>query len=56
MENFPRKARWASGGHMTKAPATITYTSIVSCETICIAHLTAALNDLKVKIGDALNA
>jgi hypothetical protein len=41
---------------MTKAPATITYASIVSRETICIAFLMAALNDLNVKVGDVLNA
>ena len=41
---------------MTKAPATITYTSVVSCETVRIALLMAALNDLNVKVGDVLNA
>jgi hypothetical protein len=41
---------------MTKAPATITYASVVFRETVCIALLLAALNDLNVKVGDALNA
>jgi hypothetical protein len=42
---------------MTKAPATITYASVVvSCETVRIALLMAALNDLNVKVGDVLNA
>ncbi len=41
---------------MTKAPATITYVSVVSRETICIALLMAALNDLNIKVGDVLNA
>jgi hypothetical protein len=41
---------------MTKAPATITYASVVSRETVCIAPLMAALNDLNVKVGDVLNA
>jgi hypothetical protein len=41
---------------MTKAPATITYASVVSRETIRIALLMAALNDLNVKVGDVLNA
>ncbi len=41
---------------MTKAPATITYVSVVSCETVHIALMLAALNDLKVKAGDVLNA
>jgi hypothetical protein len=33
MEDFRCKARLVAGGHMTKAPATITYASVVSCET-----------------------
>ena len=56
MENFRRKARLVAGGHKTKAPATITYASVVSCETVRIALLLTALNDLKVKVGDVLNA
>ncbi len=56
MEDFRCKARLVSGGHMTKAPATITYASVVSRETMLIALLMAALNDLNVKVGDVLNA
>jgi hypothetical protein len=41
---------------MTKAPAIITYASVVSWETVCIALSMAALNDLNVKVGDVLNA
>jgi hypothetical protein len=41
---------------MAKAPATITSVSVVSHETVCIALLLAALNDLNVKVGDVLNA
>jgi hypothetical protein len=41
---------------MTKAPATITYASVVPRETVCIAFLLAALNDLNVKVGGVLNA
>ncbi len=41
---------------MTKAPVTITYASVVSRETVRIALLIAALNDLNVKVGDVLNA
>ncbi len=55
MEDFRCKARLVAGGHMTKAPATITYASIVSRETVHIALLMAALNDLNVKVGDVLN-
>jgi hypothetical protein len=56
MEDFSCKARLVAGGHMTKAPATITYASVVSGETICIALLMAALNDPNVKVGEVLNA
>ena len=41
---------------MTKAPATITYASMMSRETVRIALMTAALNDLEVKLGDILYA
>ncbi len=56
MEDFRCKAKLVAGGHITKAPATITYASVVSRKTICIAFLMAALNDLHVKVGDVLNA
>ncbi len=56
MEDFRRKARLAAGGHRTEAPATITYASVVSRETVHIALLMAALNDLEVKVGDVLNS
>jgi hypothetical protein len=41
---------------MTKAPATFTYVSVVSRETICIALLMASLNNLNAKVEDVLNA
>ncbi len=56
MEDFRRKARLVAGGHLTKAPATITYASVVSCETVCLALTFASLNDLEVKVGNVLNA
>jgi hypothetical protein len=52
MEDFRRKARLVAGGHMTEAPPTITYASVVSRETVCLALTIAALNDLKVEVGD----
>ncbi len=45
-----------AGGHRTEAPATITYASVVSHETVHLALTIASLNDLKVKVGDVLNA
>ena len=41
---------------MTKAPAAVTYASIVYCEMVCIALTILALSDLQVKCGDILNA
>ncbi len=45
-----------AGGHQTKAPATITYASVVSCETVRLALTIVSLNDCKVKVGDFLNS
>ncbi len=56
MEDFRRKARLVAGGHLTKAPATITYASVVSHKTVRIVHMLAALNYLEVKAGNVLNA
>ena len=56
MEDFRRKARFVAGGHMTDAPATLTYASVVSRETVRIALTLAALNDLEVKTADIENA
>ena len=51
MEDFRQKARLVVGGHMTKAPATITYTSVVSIETVRIALMVATLNDLGLSLA-----
>ena len=56
MEDFRCKARPVAGGRRTEAPATITYASVVSLETVRLAPTIAALNDLEVKVGDVLNA
>jgi Reverse transcriptase (RNA-dependent DNA polymerase) len=56
MENFRRKVWYLGGGHATEAPASLTYASVVSRESMRIALTMAALNDLEVKIGDVENA
>ena len=56
MEDFRRKAWLVAGGHMTETPATLTYASVVSRESVRIALTLAALNDLEVKTGDIENA
>jgi hypothetical protein len=55
MEDFRQKARLVTGGHWTKAPATIAYASVVSHEIVFLALTIASLNDLEVKVGDVLN-
>ena len=55
-ENFRRKARMVAGGHMTDAPATLTYSSVVSRDSVRIALTIAALNDLQVLACDIQNA
>jgi hypothetical protein len=45
-----------AGGHTTEAPASLTYASVISTESVRIALTMAALNDLEVKIGDVENA
>ena len=56
MEDFRRKARYVAQGNNTEAPATLTYASVVSRESVRIALTLAALNDLEVKTGDIQNA
>ena len=55
MEDFRQKTRLVARGHMTKAPTTITCASVVSRETVRIALMIVALNDLEVKLYDILN-
>ena len=55
-ENFRRKARMVAGGHTTETPAVLTYSSVVSRDSVRIALTIAALNDLKVLTCDIQNA
>ena len=54
--DFTRKARLVARGDMTAPPSTLTYSSVVSRESIRIAFLIAALNDLDVLMFDVGNA
>ena len=56
MDGFARKYRMVAGGHMTEAPKTLTYASVVSRESVRIILTMAALNDLEVKAADIQNA
>ena len=55
-EDFCQKGQLVAGGYTAEAPATITYASVVSRETVCIALFLAVLMGLEVKIGDKENA
>jgi hypothetical protein len=54
--DLTRKARYVAGGHLTDPPTSMTYASVVSRESVRIAFLIAALNNLEVVSGDIGNA
>ena len=51
-----RKARYVAGGHQTEPTKDITFASVVSRDSIRIAFLVAALNDLNVLCADISGA
>ena len=55
-EGFRRKARWVANGHLTETPSAVTYSTVVSRDSVRIMLLVAALNDLDVQGGDIQNA
>jgi hypothetical protein len=54
--DFTRKARLVAGGHMTDTPSYLTYSSVVSRDSVRIALMIAALNDLDILAADVGNA
>ncbi len=54
--DFTRKARFVARGHRAEAPKSITCSSVVSRDSICIAFLLAALNELDILAADIGNA
>ena len=55
-ENFRHKVRLIAGGHMTDTPNTLTYSSVVSRDSVRIVLTIVALNDLSVMACDIQNA
>jgi len=55
-ENFRRKARLVAGGHKTGVPSSITYSSVVSRDSVRICLTLAALNGLDVLSCDIKGA
>ena len=51
-ENFRRKARLVGGGHKTATLASITYSSVVSSDSVKIALIIAALNNMDILARD----
>jgi hypothetical protein len=49
-------ARYCADGHKTGAPASVSYSTVVSCDSVCILLMIAALNDLDILGADVQNA
>ena len=56
MNGLAWKAQLVAGGHTTDTPSSITYSSVVSRDSVRIVFLVAALNDLDVMSVDIGNA
>jgi hypothetical protein len=54
--DFTRKARFVAGGHMTDPPTYLTYSSVVARDSVHLAFLIAALNDIDLLAKDIGNA
>ena len=55
-EHFRRKARYCADRHKTGAPASVTYSTVVSRDSVRILLTIAALNGLNVLGADVQNA
>lgn len=55
-ENFRQKARYCADGHKIGAPASITYSTVVSRDSVRILLTIAALNELDVLGANVQNA
>ena len=54
--DLTRKARFVAEGHMTEAPASTTFSGVVSRDSVRIAFLIAALNNIEIMACDVGNA
>ena len=55
--DLARKARLVAGGHLNKnVPSYLSYSSVISKETVRLCFMLAALNGLEVMVGDIGNA
>jgi hypothetical protein len=47
--DFTCKVHFVAGGHKVDPPSSLTYSSVMSCDSVHIAFLLAALNDLDIQ-------
>lgn len=50
--DFTRKAHFVAGGNFAQPPSCLTYSSVVARDSVCLAFLIAALNDLNILVAD----
>ena len=55
-ESFRRKDRFIGDGHKTETPASLTYSTVISRDSVRICLMIVALNDLDIKCADIENA
>jgi hypothetical protein len=53
--DFTRKARFVAGGHTTTAPSSLTYSTVVSRDSVQLAFLIAVLNNIDIMSCDLEN-
>ena len=51
-----KEAQYMAGGHVTNVPTHMTYTSVISCDTVRIGFLVAAFNGLDILAVDIKNS
>ena len=56
MQDFRSKSQLVAGGNITETPLTITYSIIVSRETMSIVLMIYSLNELGIKVLDMKNS
>ena len=55
-ENFQRKVRYCADGHNTEAPAALTYSTVVSRNSVQVLLMIAALNGLDLQCAGIKNS
>ena len=53
--DFQKKSKFVAGVHTIEAPNSITYSRVVSCDSICIGLLLASLHGIEITVIDLEN-